>query len=264
LAGQVIGINTAIATNRDAYDGVGFAIPSNTVRQVYNSIVSQGQVSRGAIGVTFTNGKNTSVLRSFGADHGVVVDSVQPGSPAERAGLRLGDVITSVDSRPVADGDDLLGVVSQTAPGARLRVDFLRESKPQTTEVVVGDWNKIVGEVEHPPDPSGENSGEGKGGALGVSVRALNADQERELTRALRLPNSQGVLVTEVVPGSFGDDLGLGHWDVILSINRQPVASVDDFNRLQSQLKSGDNVLLLVARRGGGSFTTLFLADRLP
>ena len=271
LGGQVIGINTAIATNRDAYDGVGFAIPSNNVREVYNEIISSGRVQRGAIGVTFTNGHDEAVLQALGTDHGVVVESVADGSPAEKAGLRLGDVITSISAKPISSGDDLLSIISATSPGNQLKVGYLRDGKSSSTEIVVGDWNKIVGEdekpVEKPVSADGSNKGASNndGGPLGLSVKNLTPDQARTIARDLRLSGPEGVVIADVKGGSFADDLGLGRFDVILSINRQPILSVDDFHRTASALKSGQNALFLVARESdGGGFTTVFLADRLP
>jgi len=137
LAGQVIGINTAIATRRGTYDGVGFAIPSNMARKVYNSIITTGSVRRGAIGVTFSSERNPALLRSFGADHGVVIANVETGSPAERAGLKRGDVILSVDGREIRSGDELvteseprpkLKLVTATKSSARCGADLLMKA----------------------------------------------------------------------------------------------------------------------------------------
>ncbi len=265
LRGQVIGINTAIATDHDAYDGVGFAIPSNTVRQIYNELVSTGQVRRGAIGINFVPGRNQSVLEAMGTDHGVVVDGVSADSPAEHAGLRLGDVIEAVDSKPTPTADELLDIVSEAIPGAHLKVDFLRDGKAMSADVAVGDWNKIVGEND-PPSPKRamvtpvDNAHE----PLGLSVRNLTADQAKAIARDLRLASPEGVVVTDASPGSFADDVGLQRYDVILAINHQNVLSVDDFNRIQSGLKRGQNVLFLVAEGDQRGFATKFLADRLP
>jgi serine protease Do len=264
LAGQVIGINTAIATGRGVSDGVGFAIPSNTARKIYNSIVTNGSVRRGAIGVSFLNVKNEAVLRSLGADHGVVVDNVEPGSPAERAGIQRGDVIVAIDSKPILGGETLLAIVSETEPGTKLKVDYLRDRKSGSAVVAVGEWSKIVGEANQQEQTRPEGEPEHSGGALGLSVKSLPSDQAREIAGQLHLTSPQGVLVNEVKPGGFAEDVGLQRYDVVLSINQKTVSSVDDFNRVQSQLKSGQDVLFLIARRNGRAFTTLFLADRLP
>ncbi len=266
LAGQVIGINTAIATRRGTYDGVGFAIPSNTARKVYNAIISTGRVRRGAIGVNFTNENNPAMLRSFGADHGVVIQNVETGSPAERAGLKRGDVILSVDGREIRSGDDLVALVSETDIGKKLKVEYLRDGKRTATQIEVGDRNKIVGEVRGGPTNEGrEKPGEEPGGVLGLAVRDLTREQAQELADQLHLDNREGVLVTDVKPGSFAAELGVQRLDVILSLNRQPLRSVEEFNQLQGKLKSGSDVLLLIARQSAPrKFTTFYLADRLP
>ncbi|HXJ96876.1 MAG TPA: trypsin-like peptidase domain-containing protein [Terriglobia bacterium] len=265
LGGQVIGINTAIATDHDAYDGVGFAIPSNTVRKIYNDLVSSGQIRRGAIGVNFVPGRNQSVLEAMGTDRGVVVDGVTADSPAEHAGLRLGDVIESVDSKPTPTGDDLLDVVSEANPGAHLKVGFLRDGKAMSADIIVGDWNKIVGENE-PPSPKHPivTPVDNVHDPLGLSVKNLTADQAKTIARDLRLTSPTGVVVTDARPGSFADDVGLQRYDVILSINHQTVLSVDDFNHIQTTLKPGQNVLFLVAEGDQRGFVTKFLADKLP
>ncbi len=266
LAGQVIGINTSIATRRGTYDGVGFAIPSNTVRKVYNSLISSGHVSRGAIGVQFHTQQTAALLRSFGTDHGVVIDLVEPGTPADRAGLKRGDVIVAVDGKPISGGDDLVSIVSESEIGKKLRVEYLRDGKRLTTQVEVGDRTKII--ASNPGGAGEENPGEPReehSSVLGITVRTLTRDQADELAGQLHLESRQGVLVSEVKPGSFASDLGVFRGDIILSLNRKPVTSSEDFNALQSQLKSGMDVVLLIARHNAPrGFTTLFLADRLP
>jgi serine protease Do len=265
LGGQVIGINTAIATDHDAYDGVGFAIPSNTVRRIYNDLVSAGQVRRGAIGINFENGHKQAVLEAMGADRGVVVDGVTADSPAEHAGLRLGDVIQSVDSKPTPTGDDLLDVVSQATPGTHLKVGFLRDGKSMSADIAVADWNKIVGENDSPsPKPRVAIPVDDVHNPLGLSVRNLTGDQAKAIARDLRLTSPEGVVVTDAKPGSFADDVGLQRYDVILAINHQGVLSVDDFNRIQTGLKPGQDVLFLVAEGDQRGFVTKFLADKLP
>jgi serine protease Do len=266
LAAQVIGINTAIATRRGGYDGVGFAIPSNTARKVYNAIITSGSVKRGAIGVRFQGQNNSALLRSFGTDHGIVVDSVQEDSPAERAGLKRGDVLLSVNGQPVRSGDELVAIVSDSDIGTKLRIDYLRDGKQAHTEVEVADRNEITREArrsdtgEQQPEPEPQPAG-----ALGLSVKSLTPDQAQEITTQLHLDSKQGVLVTDVQATGFAADLGVERGDVILSINRHILASVDEYNKRQEELKSGGDVVLLIARRNGAhSFTTLFLADRLP
>lgn len=266
LSGQVIGINTAIATSQGSNDGIGFAIPSNTARRVYDAIVAKGQVRRGAIGVIFLNQDNGALLRSFGAKNGVVVNSVQPGSPAARAGLKMGDVILAINSHPIHSGDDLLQIVSQTQIGTRLEMHLLRAGKPMSASVEVGDWNEIAAEEQQEMNAPSDDNGpvQSEGGPVGVQVRNLTPDQAAQLSGALHLVKPQGVLVTGVAPEGLAEGLGVAPGDVILGINHRPVTSVASFKNIEGGLKSGDDVLLLIARRSGRTFTTLFLADRLP
>lgn len=268
LAGRVIGINTEIATSRGVYEGVGFAIPSEIVEKVYNDIVTTGRVRRGAIGVSFSTSQNEALLRSFGASHGVVVDSVESGGPAARAGLRLGDVIVSIGRRQVDNGNQLLNIVSNTAPGRRLRVEYLRGGKRQTCDLTVADWAKIVaaegmGSPQAPPERQRQPSANETAG-LGIQVRGLSAVESKEIAERLRLPSPGGVKVETVEPGSFADEVGLEPYDVILGLDHRSVTSVVDFDRLRSQLKPGRDVLFLIARHSGTGYSTLFLADPLP
>jgi serine protease Do len=266
LGGQVIGVNTAIATRRGTYDGVDFAIPSNAARKVYNSLVSTGMVRRGAIGVKFMSGKNPVKLRMFGADHGVVIDSVEPLSPAERAGLERGDVITAVNGKPVEGGDELVGAVSETPIGQKLQFTILRDGQQLKKEIEVGDRAQIAREMIGAPAAETPQSAEAAPtkGVLGVTVRNLSKDQASELVTQLHLPTPQGVLVTEVDAAGFASDLGVQPGDVILGLNRKTLSTTDDFTRLQSLLKSGSDVLLLVARHSERTYITVYLADRLP
>ena len=266
LSGQVIGINTAIATRRGSYDGVGFAIPSNAVRKVYNAVITTGSVQRGAIGVQFNATTNPALLRSFGTDHGIVIDSVQAGSPAERANLKRGDVILSVNGRAVSTGDELVGLVSDTEVGKKLHVEYLRDGKRGTTDVEVADRNRIIGENRDAGEERGDQESVPEtGGVLGLALKPLTREQSQELTDQLHLESRQGVLVVDVQVSGFASDLGVERGDVILSVNHHVISSVEDYNKLQAQLISGGDVVLLIARRSGPrTFTTLFLADRLP
>jgi serine protease Do len=268
LAGQVIGINTAIATQRErgTYDGICFAIPSNTARKVYNALITSGTVQRGAIGVTFHSQSNPASLRMYGADHGVVIDDVEAGSPAERAGLKREDVILSIDGKPINSADELVTIVSESKIGRKLRVEYLRDKKPLAADVEVGDRDRIVADLREGPGNESEEAPEEKSsGVFGISLKNLTREQAQELADKLHLGSHQGILVISVQPGGFASDLGVLRGDIILSINHHAVASVEEFNRIQSSLKSGEDVLLLIARSSGlHSYTTVVLADRLP
>src|SRR2546426_848045 len=186
---------------------------------------------------------------------------------ATRRGSYDGDVVITVNGKPIMNGDDLVAIVSDSDIGRKLKIEYLRDRKAMSTEVEVGDRNKIAGDLRRGEDLEGtEEPGEEAGGPLGVAVRNLTRDQAQELADELHLgSHPQGVLVTEVKPGSFASDLGLVRGDVILGFNHKTVSSVEEFSRLLSQIKSGSDVLLLIARQTPQrKFTTLFLAERLP
>lgn len=267
MAGQVIGINTAIATDQGSNDGIGFAIPSDTARTIYASLIKSGRVERGAIGITFLDQTNPALLRSFGADHGVVINNVEPGTPAQRAGLKMGDVILAINGQSINSGDELVQIVSGSKIGSKLKVEFLRNGKHLSTWVSVADRNSIVAREEASIAPNSGNNNSAPqetGGAIGVKVQNLTSKQSGAVMNSLHLPKPQGVLVTQVVPEGFAAGLSVETGDVILSVNHQPVFSVDDFTRIQNTLQPGQDVLLLIARKTGQGFTTMFLADSLP
>ncbi|MBI3669405.1 MAG: trypsin-like peptidase domain-containing protein, partial [Acidobacteria bacterium] len=139
MAGQVIGINTAIITGSRGYEGVGFALPSNTAINVYNQIISHGRVTRGSIGVSFTEerGTNPVTLKELGAEYGIAIEAVEPGSPAEKAGLQAGDVITKVNGNAVHAGNDLVNPIAQTPIGGKVRINYVRDRKEREATLTV-------------------------------------------------------------------------------------------------------------------------------
>jgi serine protease Do len=265
LAGQVIGINTAIETDGGSNDGVGFAIPSSTVRQIYNDIVTRGSVQRGAIGITFQPDQTPALLESFGADHGVVVSGVEPGSPADRAGLEMKDVIEAINGRAIRGSDQLVAIVANSSVGSKLRVDYLRNGKKAEASVEVADRDRIV--AANTPVAQFQKqrtSPEKSEGALGVVVRAPSTEEMKLVQDSVHLKDPEGVVVESVDPDGLASDMSLDRGDVILEINQQAIRSVDDFHRLEKGLKSGANVLLLVAQRTGQTYSTFFRAEPLP
>ena len=261
MAGEVIGINTAILTDTNAYAGVGFALPSNTVANVYNQLIGpEHRVSRGSIGIEFNAQENPAIARVYGVNSGVTISNVVAGSPAEQAGLKVGDTITSVDGRPVKNGDELVGDIAGRKPGAKVTLGLIRNGKKQDTTVTVADRAKLFASRLGEEEDSSDNSTP-KESKLGLSVRAVTSD----IADRLDIPAGKGVIVQDVKPGSFADDTGLSRGDVILEINKQPVNTEDDFNRVSSTLKSGQDVVFLVRQRGAGRQDgTIFLAGTLP
>jgi len=261
MAGEVIGINTAILTDTNAYAGVGFTLPSNTVVQVYNQLIGpEHRVSRGSIGIMFNAQENPAIQRVYGTGTGVTVSDVTAGSPAEQAGLKVGDTVVSVDGKTVRNGDELVSDIASRKPGSKVSIGYVRNGKKEETAVTVADRAKLFAARLGDDDESNEDQGP-KESRLGISVRALTPD----LADRLDVSAGKGVVVDDVKPRSFGEDVGLGRGDVILEINKQPVNTESDFNRLQTALKSGEDVVFLVHQRGTGrQGGTIFLAGTLP
>ncbi len=260
LAGEVIGVNTAIITSRGSYEGVGFAQPSNMAVKVYNQIIKNGRVSRGSIGIEFNREESPAALRVYGAKEGVLISNVMPGSPADKGGLKSGDVILAVDGAPIQNGNDLVTKISETPVGNKVRIRFLRDGKEQETSVAVGDRAEIFKDrLGEPEESRGEKEqGEGK---FGISIQNLTS----ELANRLGIRETEGVVVMEVDSGGFAEDAGLQRGDIIVEINRKPVRSVTDVRAIQRDLKSGDDVVFRVLRRGrGGAMQSFFLAGTLP
>ena len=261
MAGEVIGINTAILTDTNAYAGVGFALPSNTVVQVYNQLVGpEHRVARGSIGIMFNAQENPAIARVYGTGSGVTVSDVTPGSPAEQAGLKVGDTIVSIDGKPVKNGDELVSDIAGRKPGSKIAVGFIRNSKKQELTATVADRAKLFAARLGDDDDAGVETGP-KESKLGLSVRSLT----QEMADRLDVPANKGVIVQEVKSGSFGEDVGLTRGDIILEINRQTVDSEEQFTRVSGTLKSGQDVVFLVRQRGAGrQGGTIFLAGTLP
>jgi serine protease Do len=261
MDGEVIGINTAILTDTNSYAGVGFALPSNTVAQVYNQLTGpEHRVQRGSIGIGFNAQENPAIARVYGVQSGVTVASVNPNSPAEHAGLKVGDTITSVDGKPVKDGDELVADIASRKPGEKATLGLIRNGKQQEAVVTVADRAKLFAARLGDDEDSSEEAAP-KQSKIGVTVRALTPD----LADRLGVPSGKGVIVQDVKGGSFADDVGLTRGDVVLEVNKQPVNTEDDFDRVQSGLKSGQDVVFLVRQRGSGrNDGTIFLAGTLP
>jgi serine protease Do len=261
MAGEVIGINTAILTETNAYAGVGFAMPSNTVVSVYNQIIGpEHKVTRGSIGVEFAAQPVPAIARVYGVQSGVTISNVVPGSPADSAGLKVGDTITSVDGKDVKNGDELVSDIASRKPGSKAKLGFVRNSKKEETTVTIADRSKLFA-ARLGEDQQGNEEQQPKESKLGMTVRALTPD----LADRLDVPAGKGVIVQDVKGGSFADDIGLNRGDVVLEINKQPVNSAEDFTRIEGTLKSGQDVVFLVRPRGAGRQDgTIFIAGTLP
>ncbi|MCU1302266.1 MAG: Peptidase Do [Candidatus Sulfotelmatobacter sp.] len=261
LDGEVIGINTAILSETNAYAGVGFSLPSNTVVQVYNQLIGPDhRVSRGSIGIEFNSVENPAIARVYGAGTGVTVSFVVAGSPADQAGLKAGDTINSVDGKKVTKGAELVADIASRKPGAKVELGFLRNGKQQETTVTVADRAKLFAS-RLSDDETGSDESSPKQSKFGITVRKLTP----EMADRLDIPAGKGVIVQDVKGGSFAEDIGVGRGDIILEINKQPVNNEADFSKAESSLKSGQDVVFLVRPRGSARQDgTIFMAGTLP
>jgi serine protease Do len=271
INGEVIGINTQIASRSGGYQGIGFAMPSNTAVKVYNQIIKTGKVTRGSIGISFqaNTAQIRELLKAYGAKNGVFVMHVEPGGPADKAGLKEQDIITQINGQKIETGNDLIDIVADTPIGQSMRVDYLRDGKPAQTEVAIADRSKVFPKEAGAPEVS-EDNGNGGGdeatqARFGISIQNLNDKLKQNLG-----VKENGVVVQSVEPGSFAEDMGLVQGDVITQLNRKPITSVDQFKSIQTQLHTGDAVALRVlrsaggGRQGGGEWQTLYLAGTVP
>lgn len=261
MNGEVIGINTAILSETNAYAGVGFALPSKTVVDVYNQLTGpEHRVSRGSIGIQFDAVENPAITRVYGAGTGITVSSVVAGSPADQAGLKVGDTITSVDSHKVSKGTELVADIASRKPGSKVSLGFLRNGKAQETSVTIADRAKLFAARLGDDQDNGDESAP-KPSKFGVTVRKVTP----EMADRLDMPVGKGVIVQDVKPGSFAEDVNLGRGDIILEVNKQPVNSEEEFAKVESSLKSGQDVVFLVRSRGSTRQDgTIFLAGTLP
>jgi len=272
INGEVIGINTMIASRSGGYQGIGFAMPINTAVNVYNEIIKSGHVTRGSIGITFRqeNQDSKDLIKAYGGKQGVFVSEVRPNSPAEKAGVHSEDIITSVDSKPVKNGQDLIDMVSVKPVGSSVNIGLLREGKQENLRVAVGDRAKLAADPAAETDPAEPDAAlEPTNAKFGMMIQPLNEG----LRQNMGYKGKGGVLVQSVEPGSFADDIGLAKGDVIESLtsnnHHETVQSPDDIRRIQKNLKTGDTVAFKVQRsiggmRGNGQWTTVYPAGTLP
>jgi serine protease Do len=238
MNGEVIGVNTAIFTQSGGYQGLGFAMPSNTVVNVYNDLISPShKVVRGSIGIIFKAGLSSSVNRVYGFNNGVLVGEIQPGGPAEKAGLKAGDILSTVDGRQIKDGDDLVNEIASRRPGSSIRLGYLREGKQADATVTIGDREQVFADLGNPQlAPNAEEKGDAGETKLGIVVREASPAIAAKL-------HTPGMVIQSVRPGSFADLQGLEPGLVITHVNRNPTGTKDEFNAVVSKLKTGQDVV---------------------
>jgi serine protease Do len=267
IRGELIGINTAIASRNGGFQGIGFALPINEAARVYNDIIKTGKVTRGSIGIQFTRSDTATAqanLKVAGVKEGVFVERVTPGGPSAKAGLKEGDVITGINGQTIHEGNQLIGIVSTTPVGSTLNLTVDREGKKQDLKVMVGDLAQVFPEQYGSGRPESSRSGEATSVSFGIDIQPLT---ERQIENLGLKQVKRGVQVVKVETDSFAYDIGLVENDVIVSINKMPVNSVDDVQHLRSNLKPGDAVQFKVLRKGTGrnaDWISAYPAGTLP
>ncbi|TAM83080.1 MAG: DegQ family serine endoprotease [Acidobacteria bacterium] len=252
VRGQVVGINTAILSGNSgpggegSFLGIGFAIPSNTVKHVMEDLIKSGKVSRGYLGVLVSN-VTPDFAKEFDVPDtsGAFVQNVEPEGPAAKSGLQNGDVVRKYNGKDVADAGALTAMVTQTDPGSTAALSILRNGKPMEIKVTLGERPANAG--------AAPNRGQAPSGSAleGISVQNLTPGMRDQLG----IPaNVNGVVVSDVDQSSPAAEY-LQQGDVIQSINRQPVHNVNDFNKLAGEAKG--QVLLRVIHQGQGFFVVI-------
>ena len=246
--GRLVGVNTAILSRTGGFQGIGFAIPANLARNVMEQLVATGKVVRGYLGVSMQD-LNADRASEFNipSRSGALVAEVVPDSPADKAGLKAGDVITQLDGKPMKDGRQIKLAVANYAPGQKLTVEVLRDGKTKNVEIAVAAR----------PSEQSLARGQGRGGRdfeaedtgtlNGVGVGDLDAQTRREFDIPATV---KGALVTSVEPDSAAATAGLEPGDVIQEINRQPVTGADDAMRLTETSESKRTLLRVWSQRG--------------
>ena len=242
LRGEVVGINTAIFSQSGGNIGIGFAIPTNSIKEVLPQLRDKGRVVRGYLGTTVQK-ITPEIADSLGMKerHGALVAEVMKGSPAERAGIKTGDVIVEFNNKEIKDSSDLPAMVARVAPGTTVPLKVLRDGKDMSLPIAVGEMKES------------EVVASGGEGGLGLTVQPVTP----EIAESLGINRTDGVVITNVTPGGAADEAGLREGDLITQVNRNPVKNLADYNREMAKSGKSKSVLLLVKRGDQSVFLAL-------
>jgi serine protease Do len=251
--GEVIGINTFLISGSGQFAGMGFAIPTQIVRPTVEAIIRDGKVSHGymGLGITDVTPENAKFFDSKD-NRGAIVTQVESGSPAAKAGVKVGDLITSLDGKEVSDASQLQVNIGQTRPGTTIKLSVLRDGKSMELPITLEKMGaRDKGEEETASNENGKPR-------WGLGLGEMTPDVRQQLRGSKDL---QGVVIERVVPGSPADNAGLRPGDVILSVNRKEVQSVADVQKSLGSVPKGQDALLLVWSNGGNTFRVLHSSE---
>ncbi|HYB42201.1 MAG TPA: PDZ domain-containing protein, partial [Candidatus Methylomirabilis sp.] len=236
IEGKVIGINTAMVSSGQ---GIGFSIPINMAREIMTQLISKGRVVRGWLGIVIQD-LTPELAEGFGAKKdggGVLVADVMKDSPADAAGIKPGDIIVEFNTAPVKDVTELQRRVAAVEPGRPTPLVVIRDKVSTPLTVKIGEQ----------PGEETVATAQPREETLGLAIEPLTP----EMGERFKLSARSGVVVTDVAPGSSGDQAGIRPGDAILEINRQPVKDVESFRRLIASVKPGETVPVYLQRGGG-------------
>ena len=246
--GQLVGINTFIISNSGSFAGAGFAIPSQIAKSTADQIIAHGKVQHGYVGISMNDvtPSNASFFNLKDAS-GAIVAQVTPDSPASRAGLKTGDVIRELNGKKIADGSALQVAIAEKQPGDTVQLGIIRNGTPMQVGIKLGEYHKSGTQLAS----NDQGSGQGNTGKLGLAVDDLDQDTRQQL----QIPaDVKGAAVAQVRPGSPAEDAGLQPGDVIVEVNRKPVASAEQFANMVKSTPAGKDILLLVWSKGNDSY----------
>lgn len=248
LKGELIGINSAIFSRTGGNMGIGFAIPSNMAKSTMHSLIKYGKVVRGWLGVSIQD-ITQDLAKEFGTTdtNGALVADIMEDSPAAKAKLQRGDIITAYNGTPIKDPAHLRSMVADTAPETTVMVTILRDKHTKDVKLTIGELPKDLAKASR-SEPS---SGHGEHALAGITVEPLGDRQGRQGRK------EAGVAVSEVEPDSAADQAGLKAGDIIREINRKPVRNMQDFERLVNELEPKSRVLLLITRGNATVFLSV-------
>jgi Do/DeqQ family serine protease len=245
---ELVGINSQIISPTGTNIGIGFAIPANMARSVAEQLIKNGKVRRGYLGVT-VQPITSDMAANLGLKNaeGAIVSRVEPGSPAERAGVKQGDVIMAINGNPIGDSNSLRNIIASSTPGAEVTLTVARDGQERQLRATL---SELSSQAAAETTPGGGSSGENR---LGMNVKPITPD----LATSLGDPrDAKGLVITDIDPGGAAADAGLQPGDLIEQVNRRPVRSEKE---LKSALASASDrpSLLLVMRRGVNIYLTL-------